>query len=129
MKLFIIASLTLITIAAAIIQPEQPLPPGTHIIAIEGYDGTSTSELLLVSTEGEPLHPSPASDTNSDPMPIAGTPTTPKAAKVTQVSRPGDPEPIIILPFHVQVIENCMSDTSIAARGVYVNRDYVWAAV
>jgi hypothetical protein len=127
MKLFIVASLVLSIVAAAIVQPGQPLSPGTHIIAIEGHDGTFNSEMLPVSTEGESVQPSSAFGTDNDPIAILGTPTTPKAAKVTQISRAHDPEPIIILPFHFQIVENCMSDNSITARGVYVNRDFVWA--
>jgi hypothetical protein len=135
MKFLIILFLALGAIAAAIVAPEQPTSPGTHIIAPAGYDGTYTSETLLLSTEGEPIHPAPVPGTSNNDiaiptgtdMQLPATPTTRKAAKVTQLSRPHDPEPIIILPFHFQVIENCMSDHSIAARGVYVNRDYVWA--
>ncbi|CAN9475450.1 unnamed protein product [Alternaria alternata] len=115
MKLFIVASLVLSIVAAAIVQPGQPLSPGTHIIAIEGYDGTFNSEMLLVSTEGESVQPSSAFGTDNDPIAILGTPTTPKAAKVTQISRPHDPEPIIILPLplpdyrklHVGQLHHC----------------------
>ncbi|KAG9191225.1 hypothetical protein G6011_09313 [Alternaria panax] len=123
MKLFIIVILALGTTAAAILQPDRPFPPSTHTIAIESYNSTSTHETQLIPTQGEPTHPSPASINNANPR----TPTLPKAARVTQLTRPNDPEPIIILPFHFQLLETCMADDTLAARAVYVNRDFTYA--
>jgi hypothetical protein len=124
MKLLVLTSLALGTIAAAV-TPQQPTE-ASHIIALTGSNGTDSPEIFLYSDADAampaamPASPASASSdiVNTNPISIP---------RVNQRWYPTDPEPIIILPFHFQVIENCLSDNTLQARGVYLNRDYVRA--
>ncbi|KAI4919615.1 hypothetical protein J4E90_001752 [Alternaria incomplexa] len=125
MKLLVVLSLALSAIAAAIVAPRQPTSP-SHIVAL----GIDNSDIPLYS-DADPVPTVTTSESTAttednyqnarDKIPLVTEHVT------STTSRPGDPEPIVILPFYFQVIENCLPDNTIQARGVYKNMDYVWA--
>ncbi|KAI4950618.1 hypothetical protein J4E91_004503 [Alternaria rosae] len=128
MKLLIVLSLALNAIAATVVAPQQPTSP-SHIVAL-GIDNT---EILLYSdADANPTvttsESNATTEDNSEDRVKIPTVTEQVTSTYKLISaRPGDPEAIIILPFYFQVIENCLSDNTIQPRGVYNNKDYVWA--
>ncbi|KAI4652141.1 hypothetical protein J4E93_002338 [Alternaria ventricosa] len=128
MKLLVVLSLALSAIAAAVVAPRQLTSP-SHIVAL----GIDNSEILYSDADPNPTATtSESTATTEDNYQAAGDKIPLVTEHVTSTyklitSRPGDPEAIILLPFYFQVIENCLPDNTIQARGVYKNMDYVWA--
>ncbi|KAF1832657.1 hypothetical protein BDW02DRAFT_419571 [Decorospora gaudefroyi] len=121
MKLLVLLTLSLGILATALAAP----PPALQAIAI--INNAHTSNTTLIPPSNTPSQAHAHGLQNNKP-----TSTTTQITQITQTSRPGDPEPIFILPFHVSLSQSCppnnnatkLEETRVTA--IYTNGDHTY---
>jgi len=123
--------LTLVSGVVAVAETLVALPVETaNVVVLAGTNNSTTlyyTPTKNANMTARPTHTMPPADAVAlaDAATTKSKTTTTKRVQVIATSRPSDPQPIIILPFHLSTTSHCTPDATLTINGTYKNGDWV----